>query len=67
MAKQDNRKYVPDLLPPGTIVEVIRRDAEGNVVMKEMTHGDFKKMEKQKGFRYQEFQKGFSQFNVKKL
>lgn len=64
MADPDKKKYVPDLLPAGTIVEVIRRDAKGNVVKKEMTHGEFKRMEKQKGFHYQEFQKGFSAFKI---
>jgi len=33
--------------------------------LKLMSHGDFKNMVRQKGFRYQEYQKGFSQFNIK--
>lgn len=62
MAKQ---KYIPDLLPPGTIVEVAKFDRiTGEFIgLKVMSHGDFKKMEKQKGYRYQEYQKGLSSFN----
>ena len=68
MAKTDNRKYIPDLLPASTIVEVVKyKQKTGEYVgMKLMSHGDFKKMEKQKGFRYQEFQKGFSQYKLEK-
>ena len=56
--------FVVDLLPNATIVEVCKfNKANGEFVgMKLMSHGDFKAMEKQKGFRYQEFQKGYSQF-----
>jgi len=59
------RVSVVDLLSDDTVVEVIRRDKLGNVVKKIMTHGDFKTMEKQNGCHYQEFQIGFSQFNLK--
>ena len=60
----DKKKYIPDLLPPGTIVEVVKYDIKTNefVGMKLMSHSDFKSMPKQKGYRYQEFQKGFSQY-----
>lgn len=56
--------FVADLLPANTIVEVVKyKLSNGEYVgTKEMTHGDFKAMEKQKGFRYQEYQKGYSQF-----
>ena len=64
MAAPDRKKYIPDLLPPGTIVEVAKFDRNTGefVGLKAMSHGDFKKMDNQKGFRYQEYQKGFSQF-----
>jgi len=64
MAKVDNRKFIPDLLPPETLVEVAKFDRiTGEFIgLKVMSHGDFKKMEKQKGFRYQEFQQNFSSF-----
>lgn len=67
MAKVDNRKFIPDLLPPGTIVEVAKFDRETGefIGLKVMSHGDFKKMEKQKGYRYQEYQKGFSKYHLK--
>jgi len=66
MAKQDTKKYIPDLLPLGTIVEVVKYNIKTNefIGMKLMSHGDFKNMVKQKGFRYQEFQKGFSQYKL---
>lgn len=65
MAAPDKKKYIPDLLPPGTIVEVAKFDRETGefIGLKVMSHGDFKSMVKQKGFRYQEYQKGLSSFN----
>jgi len=65
LSKEDKKRFLPDLIPNNTIMEVIRRDKKGNVVMKVMTHGEFKSMEKQKGFHYQEFQRFFSQFHLK--
>jgi len=67
MAKQDTKKYIPDLLPAGTIVEVVKYNIRTGefIGMKLMSHGDFKNMVKQKGFRYQEFQKNFSQYKDK--
>ena len=67
MAKQETKKYVPDLLPAGTIVDVVKFDRKSGdfIGLKSMTHGDFKAMERQKGFRYQEFQKGFSSYQNK--
>lgn len=64
MAKQN---YTPDLIPANTIMEVVKYNQKTGefVGMKLMSHGDFKSMVKQKGFRYQEFQKGASQFNLK--
>lgn len=68
MAKQDKSKYLPDLIPASTIMEVVkyRLDTGEYVGMKLMSHGDFKNMEKQAGFRYQEFQKGYSQYKQQK-
>lgn len=66
MAKQNNaKKYVPDLLPAGTVVDVLKFNSRTGefIGLKSMTHGDFKAMPRQKGFRYQEYMKGFSQFN----
>jgi hypothetical protein len=67
MAKQDKIKYTPDLIPASHIMEVVKfkRDSGEYVGMKLMPHGDFKSMVKQKGFRYQEFAKGFSQYHLK--
>jgi len=67
MAKQDTKKYIPDLLPAGTIVEVAKYNKKTGefVGMKLMSHGDFKNMVKQKNSRYQEFQKGYSQYHLK--
>jgi len=59
-----NPKYVPDLLPLGTIIEVVKIDKHGEFVgMKEMKYGDWKQMKRQPGFHYRAFQKGVSQFN----
>ena len=67
MAKQDAKKYAPDLIPAGTIMEVVKYNSKNGefVGMKLMSHGDFKNMVKQKGFRYQEFAKGFSMYHLK--
>ena len=68
MAKQNNaKKYTPDLIPPTTIMEVVKFNSRSGefIGLKLMSHGDFKTMVKQKGFRYQEYGKGFSQFNIK--
>jgi len=65
MATPDKKKYAPDLIPPTTMMEVVKFNSRTGefVGLKIMSHGDFKNMVKQKGFRYQEFQSGFSQFN----
>ena len=63
MAKQDNRKYIPDLLPSSTIVEIVKTDKKGEFLgIKEMEYGLWKKMEKQVGFFYRCYQRGYSQF-----
>lgn len=64
MAKQN---YTPDLLPANTIVEVVKYNQKTGeyIGTKEMSHGDFKNMVKQKGYRYQEFLMGFSQYHLK--
>lgn len=65
MAKQDTKKYLPDLIPINAIMEVVKFNSKTGefIGLKLMSHGDFKNMVKQKGFRYQEFQRGYSQFN----
>lgn len=67
MAKQDTKKYLPDLISPSAIMEVVKFNSRTGefIGLKLMSHGDFKKMERQKGYRYQEFQKGFSSFKNK--
>jgi len=67
MAKQDTKKYAPDLIPASHIMEVVKYNQKTGeyIGTKIMSHGDFKNMEKQKGFRYQEFQKNFSQYKDK--
>jgi len=69
MAKQDKSKYAPDLIPASHIMEVVKfkKDSGQYVGMKLMSHNDFKSMEKQSGYRYQEYQKGFSQYLKDKL
>ena len=64
MAKQN---YTPDLIPANAIMEVVKYNIRTGefIGMKLMSHGDFKNMVKQKGFRYQEFQKGFAQYHLK--
>jgi len=67
MAKQDIKKYIPDLIPASHIMEVVKYNKKTGeyIGTKEMSHGDFKNMVKQKGYRYQEFQKGASQYHLK--
>jgi hypothetical protein len=67
MAKQNNaKKYVPDLLPAGTIVDVVKIDNNGDFVgLKSMNYGDWKNMKKQAGFTYKAYQKGFSSYKNK--
>ena len=67
MAKQDKSKYAPDLIPASHIMEVVKfsRETGEYVGMRLMSHGDFKIMVRQSGFRYQEYQKGVSQYHLK--
>jgi len=67
MAKPDKSKYIPDLIPASHIMDVVKYDKKSGefVGMKLMSHGDFKSMVKQKNSRYQEFQKGYSQYHLK--
>lgn len=67
MAKQDKSKYAPDLIPASHIMEVVKYNKKTGefVGMKLMSHGDFKNMVKQADSRYQEFQKGYSQYHLK--
>jgi hypothetical protein len=67
MATPDKKKYLPDLISPSAIIEVVKFNSRTGefVGLKLMSHGDFKKMDRQKGFRYQEFQKGFSSYKNK--
>jgi len=64
MAKQN---YTPDLIPANATMEVVKYNQKTGeyIGTKIMSHGDFKNMVKQKGFRYQEFQKNFSQYKDK--
>jgi len=64
MAKQN---YTPDLIPANAIMEVVKYNIRTGefIGMKLMSHGDFKNMVKQKNSRYQEFQKGYSQYHLK--
>ena len=56
--------FTTDLIPNSVIMEVCKFEQKSGkfVGMKLMSLGDFKSMEKQKGFRYQEYQKGYSMF-----
>jgi len=67
LAKQDTKKYPPDLISPSAIMEVVKFNSKTGefIGLKLMSHGEFKSMVKQRGFRYQEYQKGYSQYNKK--
>lgn len=58
--------FTTDLIPNNEIMEVCKFEQKSGkfVGMKMMSHGDFKSMKKQKDFRYQEYQKGYSQFKT---
>ena len=58
--------FTSDFIIDSEIMEVCKfEQASGKFVgMKLMSHGDFKSMKKQKYFRYQEYQKGYSQFKT---
>jgi hypothetical protein len=63
LTKEQKKRFLLDLLPINTIVEVIRVDKDGNFVKKEMKYGDWKEFKKQIGYTYTCYQKGFSQYN----
>lgn len=67
MAKQDKSKYAPDLIPASAEVEVVKINILNMefVGMKIMEYSEYKNMNKQKGFIYRCFQKGYSQFHLK--
>jgi hypothetical protein len=48
-------------LPYDTIIEVIATDGK-DYIKKEMTYGEALNLKKKKGWRYDFYQKGFSQF-----
>lgn len=58
--------FTHNLIPDSTIMEVVKYSKKTGlyVGMKLMKHGDFKTMQWQDGFRYQEFQKNYSQFHL---
>ncbi len=59
--------FTQDLIPDNEIMEVVKFSKKTGlyVEMRLMKHGDFKVMKWQNGFRYQEFQKNYSQFHLK--
>ena len=61
MAKQI---FTTDLIPDNEIMEVCKFERQSGkfVGTKLMTHREFKNMKWQNGYRYQEYQKGYSQF-----
>ena len=52
----------PNLLHESTIIEVVRTKQGEKTIVKQMTFGQYLKMEKQKGYKYQAFQIGYSSF-----
>ena len=59
--------FTSDLISDNEIMEVVKYSNKTGlyVGMKLMKHGDFKVMKWQENFRYQEFQKNYSQFHLK--
>lgn len=64
-SKEQKQRFTPDLLPSGTMIEVVKIAPDGSSQKKEMTFSDWKNMTKQKGFTYRAYQKGVSQFKNK--
>ena len=62
--KRGNPNFIPDLLGLHVIIEVIRTDAKGQNVKKEMTYGEWKIMDKQADFTYRAYQKEVSQYKL---
>jgi len=67
MAKKTSSTFVVDLLPAGTIIEIVKFNGKTGefVGIKTMEYGEWKSMEKQKGFIYRAYQQKFSQFHLK--
>jgi hypothetical protein len=61
-SKEQKQRFIPDLLPSGTIIEVVKIAPDGSSKKREMTFGEFKALKKQKGFTYRSYQSGVSQF-----
>lgn len=64
MARKANSKLDYVGLPYETIIEVVATDGE-TFVKREMTYGEALNIKKRKGWKYSNFQKGFSQFETK--
>ena len=60
MAKRRKKDY--NVLPINTMIEVIARNGD-KIYKKEMEYGEALKMPKKKGWTYQFFQLGFSQYS----
>lgn len=65
-SKEDKKRFIPDLLPTNTRIEVVKIAKDGTSEKKEMDFGDYKAMKKQAGFTYRAYALGFSQFANKK-
>lgn len=63
LTKEQKQRFIPDLLPAGTIIEVVKIASDGSCQKKEMTFGDWKTMKKQPGFVYRAYKLGVSQFH----
>lgn len=53
-------------LDDSVVIEVVRTKNGSEPVKKEMTLGEWRRLEKQPGYEYSAFQKGYSQFNLHK-
>jgi len=62
--KRGESKFTPDLLPHGTMIEVIKTDKNGKAWKKIMSFGEWLSMKKQPGFIYRSYQIGVSQFKL---
>lgn len=65
LSKEDKKRFLPDLLQDNVVIEVIKISFDGSVQKKDMTFGEWKLLNRQKGFVYRAYQKNFSQFNLK--
>lgn len=64
-SKEDRKRFLPDLLPANTIVEIIKISPDGTAEKREMLYSEWKIMKKQPNFTYRAYQKGVSQFKLK--